>query len=1194
MGDGERIVTQTLTLCFENDGSQDVKYAQQGMWTFHHYEYEGFHVDDPEKTFNVCLSKQLEIIMIPNNTMTKYDLVPDNFGLDCMLNNLMEGFVSTVSKGLNDHVKRKSIRKWLKLHQPLFGGILETHMITCQIKLPFVSHNILVSIVYASSTCASARKDLWEEIVDTATANPAIPWTALGDFNQTLFRHEHSSQDANLTTPGMRALEQCLSISSLADLPYCGNTYTWTNKHTVGLIAKKLDRILVNDEWITAFPSSLAVFGEPAFSDHSPCCLFLDSHAPKRKKPFKFLVMLNQHPDFAPLIKLWWDALAFDGTKMFVIAKKLKALKSVIREFSKTTYSGIEKRTQEAYLQLLHCQNELLRLPSTESIIQEKEVVDSKQGIQSLVVDFYENLLGNQTQLTTASVLEIADLLPQRCSPAAIQTLSTHVTPEEIRSVVFSLSKNKAPGPDGFCVEFLTSQWDTVGNSVVEAVLEFFNTGKMLKQWNATILTLVPKIPNAQRITQFRPIACCNTLYKIASKILANRLKKVLPDLISNSQSAFIQGRLLVENVLLAIELVQGFNQKNISPRGMLKIDLMKAFDSVHWGFLINTLTAMGFPARFISLIDQCISTTSFSACINGELCGYFRGARGLRQGDPLSPYLFVLAMEVFSQLLTQHFSANKIGPHPSALCPLVSHLAFADDIMVFFDGKTNSLSHIVAVLQEFSRISGLTMNLSKTELFLGGVTQIEATQMASLGFNIGSLPIRYLGLPLMHRKLRLAEYRPLLQSLTNRFSSWSSRALSYAGRQQLISSVIYGTINFWMSAFILPKGCIKKIETLCANFLWSGDVTKKGIAKMAWRDLCLPKAEGGLGFRCLSHWNKTLILKLTWRLLAARDSLWALWLKNNKIKDGCFWKLDIKKQSSGTLKSMLKLRHITSQFMKAHLGNGCHLNFWYDHWTPFGPLIDFMGGSGPAQTGISLHGSVASATNETGWNLRPARSPQAESLHIYLTSITTPLPAAISDSYSWRIGTEELVNFSTSKTWEVLRPRANAPIWTAQVWFKGAIPRHAFLFWLMHQDRLPIRTRLIRWGLQVDPSCCICGLLPETREHLFLRCKLSEDLWSAVTRRLGYRPFSFHTWDAFSAWLDLKDNTAPRSLRRLAAQATLYAIWSERNNRYHNNISMEGPLLLKRLDRQIRDAILAKQKRRNFKDLLLIWLQYD
>lgn len=193
-----------------------------------------------------------------------------------------------------------------------------------------------------------------------------------------------------------------------------------------------------------------------------------------------------------------------------------------------------------------------------------------------------------------------------------------------------------------------------------------------------------------------------------------------------------------------------------------------------------------------------------------------------------------------------------------------------------------------------------------------------------------------------------------------------------------------------------------------------------------------------------------------------------------------------------------------------------------------------------------------------------------------------------------WLIGSDELESFATRKTWEVLSQRSEPLRWTDQVWFKGAIPRHAFIMWLMHLDRLPTRCRLTSWGLQIDMSCCLCGLLPETRDHIFLHCEVSESTWLEVNRCLGYNSFIFHTWDAFSAWLDAKDNISPRCLRRLVAQATLYAIWMELNNRYHNNISTDAHILLKRIDRQIRDAVMAKKNRKHFKDFMQIWLKYD
>lgn len=250
----------------------------------------------------------------------------------------------------------------------------------------------------------------------------------------------------------------------------------------------------------------------------------------------------------------------------------------------------------------------------------------------------------------------------------------------------------------------------------------------------------------------------------MASKLLANRIKSALPELISPAQSAFVPGRLLVENVLLATELVAGYKWKDISKRCMLKVDLQKAFDSVNWDFIQNTLEALGFPTHFRKLIAQCITTTRFSVSINGEPCGYFKGTKGLRQGDPLSPYLFVIALEVFSQMLNTRYRDGSIGYHPRTADPEVTHLAFADDIMIFFDGEKKSLENIVETMDVFATWSGLRMNKDKTEIFVGGLNQAETTDLTALGFHLGSMPIRYLGLPLMHRKLRIADYRLLLQ----------------------------------------------------------------------------------------------------------------------------------------------------------------------------------------------------------------------------------------------------------------------------------------------------------------------------------------------------------------------------------------------------------------------------------------------
>ena len=180
------------------------------------------------------------------------------------------------------------------------------------------------------------------------------------------------------------------------------------------------------------------------------------------------------------------------------------------------------------------------------------------------------------------------------------------------------------------------------------------------------------------------------------------------------------------------------------------------------------------------------------------------------------------------------------------------------------------------------------------------------------------------------------------------------------------------------------------------------------------------------------------------------------------------------------------------------------------------GPLIKCFGPRGPRELAIASNASVASACNKHGWMLRGARSPAAENLHIYLTTIPLPSSSNQPDSYEWEANGISLHRFSAKATWEDLRPRDTVKPWTSSVWFSGSVPKHAFTLWVAHQDRLPTRQRLAQWGIPVPLTCCLCNTYAENRDHLFLRCEWSEQLWYMVLHRLGAKPIAFHTWTAF------------------------------------------------------------------------------
>ncbi|XP_048129444.1 uncharacterized protein LOC125313674 [Rhodamnia argentea] len=251
--------------------------------------------------------------------------------------------------------------------------------------------------------------------------------------------------------------------------------------------------------------------------------------------------------------------------------------------------------------------------------------------IRQHIVDHFRNLLNGSSQVYQPQVQQIGDFLP--CALDADQTLSLSrpITEVEIRTTMFSLATGKALGPDGFNVDFFKANWDIIGPSITSAITNFFETGMLLKEINTTILAPVPKIPNALAMSDFRPIACCNTVYKCITKILANRIAVVLPTLISPPQSAFVKGRRISDNIMLAQELFASFHHDPYLPKCAIKVDFQKAYDTLEWGFLEVVFQAFGFPSFFTKLIMLCVSSPFFSISINGELHGFFGSSRGIR-----------------------------------------------------------------------------------------------------------------------------------------------------------------------------------------------------------------------------------------------------------------------------------------------------------------------------------------------------------------------------------------------------------------------------------------------------------------------------------------------------------------------------------------------------------------------------------
>ncbi|KAI9195736.1 hypothetical protein LWI28_017625 [Acer negundo] len=436
------------------------------------------------------------------------------------------------------------------------------------------------------------------------------------------------------------------SQAKLDDLRFSGFLHTLCNKRGDGCISKKLDRVLVNNEWLVKFEHLETVFLPPSSSDHCPSVVKLGLPGNKKNYPFKFFNFLTDREDFLPLVKTVWQEQVH-GTMQYKLCSKLRILKKALKTFNNDKVGDVSIKSIEAMAALDACQllldlhpldtnlrirekelinNYTLTLQAEEDLLRQKSRIQwLKAGdilVKNEAIRHFQNILGC-TMPTRHGIGTLSNIIDNVISNDQADLMDRDVTNDEIREVCFSLHPNKAPGPDGF-------NWDIVGEDVINAIQEFFRSGHLLKELNATIISLVPKVPNPSMMKDFRPISYCNTLYKIIAKIIANRIKPCLPDIISPSQSVFVAGRSIGDNILLPQELMRNYHTDIGCPRLALKVDLMKAFDMVDWGFLLETLAAFHFPPRVIKWIKACLTTPKFSISLNGELAGFFSEKKGL------------------------------------------------------------------------------------------------------------------------------------------------------------------------------------------------------------------------------------------------------------------------------------------------------------------------------------------------------------------------------------------------------------------------------------------------------------------------------------------------------------------------------------------------------------------------------------
>ena len=391
------------------------------------------------------------------------------------------------------------------------------------------------------------------------------------------------------------------------------------------------------------------------------------------------------------------------------------------------------------------------------------------------------------------------------------------------------LNGEKAPGPDGYTVAFWQFSWETVKGEVMSIFKDFFVSGKFVKSLNSIFIVMVPKKERADDFKDFRPISLVGSLYKLIANVLANRLKKVMSRLVNKVKNAFMEGRQILDASLIANEVIDSMMRRK--EKGILcKLDVEKAYDKLNWKLLLTVLREMGFGGKWIGWIKWCISTASFSVIINGSPTGFFKSSKGLRQGDPLSPHLFVLGMEVLSILIDKATRGGYLAGYNFRNSfddvTNVSHLLSADETLVLCKDSEDEILNLSWILLYFEALSRLRINLDKSIIMLVGNVDNLNQLTCELGCRVRSLPSSYLGLPLGFKLNSTRVREGIEEKFRRRLAAWKRQYISKGGRLTLIRSTLSNMPRCLLSIFRMPKSVKSRLEKIQRDFIWGGGST--------------------------------------------------------------------------------------------------------------------------------------------------------------------------------------------------------------------------------------------------------------------------------------------------------------------------------------------------------------------------------
>ncbi|KAJ0544992.1 putative RNA-directed DNA polymerase transcription factor SBP family [Helianthus annuus] len=745
-------------------------------------------------------------------------------------------------------------------------------------------------------------------------------------------------------------------------------------------------------------------------------------------------------------------------------------------------------------------------------------------------------------------------------------TISAPFSCEEVLYAIRECKGGKAPGPDGFTFHFFRRYWDLLKPMVMKLMADFFVSGRISSGCNASFVALIPKKTDPQVINDFRPISLIGSIYKIVAKTLANRLKPVMGALISPHQAAFVGGRNILDNPMIISELVSWKKHKK-EKLMIFKVDFQKAFDSLNWKFLFKTMEYLGFPDVWLNWVKGCLESGRGSVLVNGSPTGEFSFKRGLRQGCPMSPYLFILAMEVVGMFMRRAVDLGLFhGVKTPNEGPCISHLCYADDVLFIGEWSEHNIVSLSRLLRCIYLVTGLKVNHSKCQLHGIGVDEDEVGRMASiLNCDIGALPFMYLGIPIGVNMKRIKFWQPIIDKFNRRLSSWKANSLSFAGRVTLAKAVLGSLPSYYLSFFKAPKTIVKKLEGIRRDFVWGRSNRKKKIRWVRWERLLRHKKLGGVGIGGIGDFNDAMLLKWWWRFKDNPTHLWARVVhaihstQNNKKM------IPVKKLIPGVWKDIGGMDDVLARIgisiqdrLRVEVKNGMGTSFWKDVWAGSAALKVLF--PNLYRLAKNKNGKVADYAVTVGditcWGWEWAKNPSSNQEWAMAGDLMNLLGHFVFQHGGdvWKWDNNEGHNFSTkSLRMELNEVRAGVDENKLFFWNSWATPKANFLAWRALQGRVASKLGLAARGVHLPNLMCDrCGYELESPDHIFVSCLFARCIWWNIFRwiKVPMPPECTSLGDLLESLHNTPGSQKWKRIVHMVALASIWRIWIARNKK--------------------------------------------